>query len=192
MLEEIELPYQAIPVNIGRGEQHKDKFVSISPNHKIPAIVDHDNGMELMESGAILLYLAEKTGKLLPARGEDYWRVIEWLMFQMGNIGPLLGQTHHFVKFNPGKSDYAEQRYLKENRCLYAVLDKRLERHQYLADEYSIADVATWPWISRFDYQTMDLNEYPSLKRWYLAIVSRPAVQKGYHVPSMVQEIPMP
>ena len=193
MLEETGLAYTTHAVNIGAGEQHEEAFVNISPNHKIPAIVDNDTGLALMESGAILMYLAEKTNKLLPSRtDEQYWRVIEWLMFQMGNVGPLLGQTHHFVKFNPGKSAYAEQRYLTENRRLYSVLDTQLEQHEYLADTYSIADIATWPWISRFDYQTMDLNEYPNLKRWYLAIVERPAVQKGYHQPSKVQEIPMP
>ena len=192
MLEEIGLPYKVWPVNIGNGEQHQAEFVEISPNHKIPAIVDQDNGISLMESGAILMYLADKSGRLLPGKGEGYWRVMEWLMFQMGGVGPLLGQTHHFVKYNPGKSEYAEQRYLAENRRIYAILDKRLSDRQYLVDDYSIADIATWPWIARFDYQTMDLNEYPNLKRWYLEIARRPAVQAGYHVPARVQEIPMP
>ena len=192
MLEEVELPYTVIPVNLSQGDQHHPDFVDVSPARKIPAIVDHDNDFVLMESGAILMYLAEKTEKLLPARGDRYWRIVEWLMFQMGNLGPMLGQTHHFVKFNPGKSTYAEQRYLKENRRLYAVLDARLQDYEYLVDEYSIADVATWPWISRFDYQTMNLNDYPHLKRWYVTIANRPAVQKGFHVPSKVQEIPMP
>ena len=113
-------------------------------------------------------------------------------MFQMGSLGPLLGQTHHFVKYNPGKSSYAEERYLTENRRLYAVLDKRLGDHEYLVDEYSIVDIATWPWIARFDYQTMNLNDYPNLKRWYLDIAKRPAVKKGYYIPARVQEIPMP
>ena len=192
MLEEVELPYTVIPVNLSRGDQHQPDFIDVSPARKIPAIVDRDNDFVLMESGAILMYLAEKTEKLLPARGDRYWRIIEWLMFQMGNLGPMLGQTHHFIKFNPGKSTYAEQRYLKENRRLYAVLDARLQDYEYLVDGYSIADVATWPWISRFDYQTMDLNDYPHLKRWYVTIANRPAVQKGFHVPSKVQEIPMP
>ena len=192
MLEETELPYEVHPVNIGNGEQHSEDFVRISPNHKIPAIVDHDNDLSLMESGAILMYLAQKTGFLLPAAGESHWRVVEWLMFQMGNAGPMLGQTHHFVRFNPGESKYAEQRYLAENRRIYGVLDIRLGAHEFLADTYSIADIATWPWIARFDYQTMDLNDYPNLKRWYLAIAERPAVQAGYHVPSRAQEIPMP
>jgi GST-like protein len=113
-------------------------------------------------------------------------------MLQMGGVGPMLGQTHHFLRFNPGKAPYAEERYSKENARLYAVLDKRLGEHEYLADDYSIADIATWPWISRFEWQQMDLNAYPHLKRWYVAIATRPAVERGYHVPSKVNEIPMP
>jgi len=192
MLEEIGLSYNVRPVDIGKGEQHSPEFLKISPNNKIPAIVDHDNGLALMESGAILMYLAQKSGRLLPAGGEPYWRVIEWLMFQIGNAGPMMGQTHHFVKYNPGLSEYAEQRYLAENRRLYGVLNARLAEREFLADTYSIADIATWPWIARFDYQTMDLNDYPNLRRWYLGIAERPAVQTGYHVPAEVQSIPMP
>ena len=191
MLEEVELDYDAHAVNIGADEQFDEDFLRISPNNKIPAIVDHDTGRALMESGAILMYLAEKTGKLMPA-DDSRWTVIEWLMFQMGGVGPMLGQTHHCVRFNPGKAPYAEERYSKENARLYAVLDKRLGEHEYLADEYSIADIATWPWISRFEWQQMDLNAYPHLKRWYVAIAERPAVERGYHVPSKVNEIPMP
>lgn len=191
MLEELELPYETHAVNIGADEQFAEDFVRISPNNKIPAIVDHDTGRAMMESGAILMYLAEKTGKLMPA-DDSRWTVIEWLMFQMGGVGPMLGQTHHFVRFNPGKAPYAEERYSKENARLYAVLDKRLGEHEYLADEYSIADIATWPWISRFEWQQIDLNAYPHLKRWYVAMAERPAVERGYHVPSKVNEIPMP
>ena len=191
MLEELALDYETHAVNIGQDEQFAEDFLRISPNNKIPAIVDHDTGREMMESGAILMYLADKTGKLMP-RDESRWTVIEWLMFQMGGVGPMLGQTHHFVRFNPGKAPYAEERYSKENARLYAVLDKRLSEHEYLADEYSIADIATWPWISRFEWQQMDLNAYPNLKRWYVAIAERPAVVRGYHVPAKVNEIPMP
>ena len=191
MLEEVELPYETHAVNIGADEQFAEDFVRISPNNKIPAIVDHDTGRAMMESGAILMYLADKTGKLMPA-DDSRWTVIEWLMFQMGGVGPMLGQTHHFLRFNPGKAPYAEERYSKENARLYAVLDKRLGEHEYLADDYSIADIATWPWISRFEWQQMDLNAYPHLKRWYVAIAERPAVERGYHVPSKVNEIPMP
>lgn len=192
MLEEIELPYRVVPVDITKGEQFDPTFTKISPNNKIPAVVDHDNGMTLMESGAILMYLADKAGRLMAAGGAAYWQVIEWLMFQIGGVGPMLGQTHHFVKFNPNKSAYAEQRFLAENRRVYGVLDRRLANHRYLVDDYSIADIATWPWISRFEWQTMNLVEYPNLLRWYVEIAERPAVQRGFHVPSKVQELPMP
>lgn len=192
MLEELGLPYNAIAIDISKGEQFSPEFVEISPNNKIPAIVDHDTGRAMMESGAIMLYLGEKTGKLIPQNESDRWTMMEWLMMQMGTVGPMLGQTHHFLKFNPGKAPYAEERYRKENERIYAVLDRRLTEHHYLADEYSIADIATWPWISRFEWQQMDLNDYPNLKRWYMAIAARPAVVRGYHVPKKVNEVPMP
>ncbi|MCH8112605.1 MAG: glutathione S-transferase N-terminal domain-containing protein [Proteobacteria bacterium] len=192
MLEELELPYTVHTIDITKGDQMAPEFLKISPNNKIPAIVDHDNGVSMMESAAIMLYLAEKTGRFVPTSDKGRWAHMEWLMVQMGGVGPMLGQTHHFVKYNPGKAPYAEERYLNENKRLYGVLDKRLADHEYLVDEYSVADMATWPWISRFDWQTMDLNDYPNLKRWYLAIAARPAVQRGYHVPKKVQEIPMP
>jgi GST-like protein len=192
MLEEIGLPYTAHAINITEGDQNAPEFLKISPNNKIPAIVDNDNGMTLMESGAILMYLAEKTGKLMPTDDVARWRTIEWLMWQMGGPGPFLGQVHHFVKYNKGKSLYAEERYLNEARRLYGVLDRRLADHEYIIDDYSITDIAVWPWISRFDWQTMDLNDYPNVKRWYLAIAGRPAVKKGFDVPKKVQEISMP
>ncbi|MCZ6637699.1 MAG: glutathione S-transferase N-terminal domain-containing protein [Alphaproteobacteria bacterium] len=192
MLEELEIPNTVHTIDITKGDQMAPEFLKISPNNKIPAIVDHDNGVSMMESAAIMLYLAEKTGRFVPTSDRGRWAHMEWLMVQMGGVGPMLGQTHHFVKYNPGKAPYAEERYLNENKRLYGVLDKRLADHEYLVDEYSVADMATWPWISRFDWQTMDLNDYPNLKRWYLAIAARPAVQRGYHVPKKVQEIPMP
>ena len=192
MLEEIGLPYTAHAINITEGDQNAPEFLKISPNNKIPAIVDNDNGMTLMESGAILMYLAEKTGKLMPTDDVARWRTIEWLMWQMGGPGPFLGQVHHFVKYNKGKSLYAEERYLNEARRLYGVLDRRLADHEYIIDDYSITDNAVWPRISRFDWQTMDLNDYPNVKRWYLAIAGRPAVKKGFDVPKKVQEISMP
>ena len=149
--------------------------------------------MTLFDSNAILLYLAEKTGRFMPTDEKGKWKAMEWLMMQMGGVGPMLGQTHHFVKYNPGKAPYAEERYLNETRRIYGVLDWRLGEAAYLAGEdYTIVDMATWPWISRFDWQTMDLNDYPNVKRWYLDIVARPAVQRGYHIPKKVQEIPMP
>jgi GST-like protein len=192
MLEEVGIPYETHAVDIGKDEQFKPEFLKISPNNRIPAIVDRDNNFSLMESGAILLYLAEKTGKLLPTDKQKRFRVTEWLMWQMGGVGPMLGQVHHFVKYNNGKAPYAEERYLKEAHRLYGVLDKQLEDNEYMAGDYSVADVATWPWISRYDWQTIDLNQFPNVKRWYVAVANRPAVQKGYHIPKKVQEIPMP
>ena len=196
MLEEIGLPYRVFPVDINANEQFKPEFLAISPNNKIPAIFDHDavdrdTGVALMESGAILMYLADKTGKLA-AGGKDGWQVVEWLMMQMGSVGPMLGQAHHFLKFNRGKSEYAEKRYGDEARRIYGVLNKRLGEAEYLAGEYSIADIATWPWISRFEWQGVDFAQYPDLKRWYVAIASRPAVQRGYDVPKKVNPIPIP
>ncbi len=191
-LEELGIPYTVHPVDIGKDEQFKPEFLEISPNNRIPAIVDRDNGFSLMESGAILLYLAEKAGRLLPTELTKRYRVIEWLMWQMGGIGPMLGQVHHFVKYNPGKAPYAEERYLKEAHRLYGVLDRRLDDREFVADDYSIADIAIWPWISRFEWQTIDLNQYPTVKRWYVTIAKRPAVQKGYKVPKDMGDIPMP
>lgn len=192
MLEEVGLPYRVHPIDITKGEQFAPAFLEIAPNNRIPAIVDTDNGLHLMESGAILLYLAEKTGMLWPQDFPAKWRVVEWLMWQMGGPGPMLGQVHHFVKYNKGKAPYAEERYLKEAQRLYGVLNRRLEDRAFVADEYSIADIAIWPWISRFEWQTIDLNQYPNVKRWYLEIAKRPAVQKGYKVPKDVGDIPMP
>ena len=191
MLEELKLQYSVLPIDITKGEQYADEFLMISPNNKIPVIVDHENGIHLMESGAILMYLANKTGKLMSPIGENYWKEMEWLMLQMGSIGPMLGQTHHFVKFNPGKSPYAEERYRKENIRIYGVLEKRLKGRDYLCENYSIVDIATWPWISRYEFQDMNLTDYPRLKDWYLRIAERPAVIKGYAVPDPLP-VPMP
>jgi GSH-dependent disulfide-bond oxidoreductase len=191
-LEEMGLPYRAHPIDISKDEQFAPDFLKIAPNNRIPAIVDTDTGISLMESGAILIYLADKTGKLLAKEGEKRYRAIEWLMWQMGGPGPMLGQVHHFVKYNKGKAPYAEERYLKEAHRLYGVLDRRLEGRAFVADEYSIADIAIWPWISRFEWQTIDLDKYPNVRRWYLDIAARPAVRKGYKVPKDVGDIPMP
>jgi GST-like protein len=191
-LEELGLPYNVKPIDIDEGEQFAPEFLKISPNNKIPAIVDHETGQSLMESGAILMYLAEKTGRLMPESGSEKWTVIQWLMMQMGHVGPMLGQTHHFVFYNKCKAPYAEERYLKENARIYQVLDTRLGQSPYLGAEYSIADIATWPWISRFGRQQMNLSDYPNLKRWYVEIAQRPAVQTGYHVPKRLEDVPMP
>jgi GSH-dependent disulfide-bond oxidoreductase len=192
MLEEAGLPYRVHPVNIEKGEQFHPDFLAIAPNNRIPAIIDSDNGLTLMESGAILLYLAEKTGRLWPQSFPEKWRVVEWLMWQMGGPGPFLGQVHHFVKFNPGKSTYAEERYIKEALRLWSVLDRRLADVEYVAGDYSIADIAIWPWISRFEWQTVTFDHYPNVKRWYVAIAARPAVQRAWHVPPRRSGIPMP
>ena len=188
-LEELGLDYDVRPVNIGKDEQFAPDFLAISPNNKIPAIVDRDNGRSLMESGAILLYLADKTGKL---GGPDRWDTMEWLMLQMGGVGPMLGQANHFLQFNAGKSAYAEKRYADEAKRLYTVLDRRLAERDYLANEYSIADIATWPWISRWPWHRIDWADYPNLKRWYQAIAARPAVRRGWGVPFVAGEIPNP
>lgn len=186
------MPYRVFPINIGNDEQFTEHFLNISPNNKIPAIVDHDNAVTMMESGAILLYLAEKSGRFMPTEAALRWRVLEWLMFQIGGLGPMLGQAHHFMKFNKGVSDYAEKRYRLEAQRLYDVMEQRLEKHAYLAGEYSLADIAAWPWVARFAWHATNLNEYPNVKRWYLAIAARPAVQRGYRVPNHSAEIPLP
>jgi GST-like protein len=191
-LEEFGLPYTVHPINIGKDEQFAPDFLKIAPNNRIPAIVDRDTNIALMESGAILIYLADKTGKFLPKEGEPRYRVIEWLMWQMGGVGPMIGQAHHFLRTNPGKSAYAEERYHNEAERLYGVLDRRLEGRDYMAGDYSIADMATWPWIARFEWHKVDINKYANVKRWYVSIAKRPAVQKGYQVPKPVGDVPMP
>jgi len=184
MLEECELEYSVHPINIGLDEQHHPDFLAIAPNNRIPAIVDTENGFSLMESGAILMYLAEKTGKFWPQEFEPRWRTMEWLMWQMGGVGPMIGQAHHFLKNNKGKSEYSEKRYHEETKRLYGVLDERLEKNEYMAgSQYTIADIATWPWISRFEWHEVDMNEYSNVARWYKSIAARPAVKKGYHIP---------
>ncbi len=195
MLEEIGMPYNVFSINIAKDEQFQPHFLKISPNNRIPAIIDKDNNdYSLFESGAILMYLAEKSGKLLNFSDKnEYYRTIEWLMWQMGGVGPMFGQVHHFVKYNKGKSEYSEQRYSKEAKRLYGVMDKKLEQNQYIAGKsYSIADISIWPWAARFDWQEIDLNEFPNVTRWYKEMANRPAVQKGWLVPQNDQVIPIP
>lgn len=193
MLEECKLDYNLIPINIIKDEQFEEKFLSISPNNKIPAIYDHETNISMMESGSILLYLSEKTGVFLPKENSDRWKRDEWLMFQMASLGPMLGQVHHFVKFNAGKSTYAEERYYNEALRIYGVLDKRLGESQFVAgSDYGIVDISIWPWISRYEWQNIDLNKFSNILRWYKEIASREAVIKGYDVPSMGAEIPIP
>jgi GST-like protein len=191
-LEELGLPYTVHPVDITKDEQFNPQFLMISPNNKIPAIYDWDNGLAIMESAAILIYLAEKTGKLLPASSAMRYQTLEWLTWHSTGHGPTLGQVHAYVKFNKGKAPFAEERLLKETARLYKVLDKRLTDHQYLADEYSIADIATWPWVARFEWHLINLSHYPNVLRWYQAIAARPATVKGFAVPVDTGPIPMP
>ena len=190
LLEELGVDYEVHSINITQGDQNSPAFLKISPNNKIPAIVDRDNAMSLMESGAILVYLAEKYGDFLPKDSVARAEVNEWLMWQMGGFGPILGQAHHFLHFNPGKSDYAEERFRSEVARLYGVLDQRLEGRNYICEDYSIADMACWPWVSRYEWQQVNLAEYKNVRSWYQRLLSRSAVQKGYQVPKHVGKIP--
>ena len=188
-LEEFAAAYEVHPINLQNNEQFAERFLAISPNNKIPAIVDHDNGQSLMESGAILLYLADKFDRFW---GADRWQTTQWLMLQMASVGPMLGQVHYFSKYNAGKAPYAEDRFCNEALRLYGVLEARLAKEEFLSGSYSIADMATWPWISRYEWQQIDLTNFPNLCRWYQQIAEREAVQRGYHVPVYVNDIPMP
>lgn len=191
-LEELKIPYTVHAVDIMEDDQFKPEFLAISPNNKIPAIHDHETGISIMESGAILLYLAEKSGQFLSSDPATRWETIQWLMWQMGGLGPMAGQTHHFLKFNKGTSEYAEKRFATETQRLYGVLNKQLTDRSYIANDYSIADMACWPWISRHEWQNVNLDAFPNVKRWYTDIAKRAAVQKGYHIPKFIQDIPLP
>lgn len=187
MLEELGLDYRAHAIDIGAGDQFTDEFLKISPNNKIPAIVDSDGPdgqpISLFESGAILIYLAGKTGKLLGATDREKYNVLQWVMFQMGGLGPMLGQAHHFRIYAPEKIEYAVNRYSNEAKRLYGVLDKQLSKTAYLAgDAYTIADIASFPWTRSWKNQGIELSEYPNVQRWFDAISERPAVQRGVTV----------
>lgn len=184
-LEETKLPYQIIPVNIGKGEQFNPEFLKIAPNNRIPAIVDHEpkSGgapISLFESGAILLYLAEKTGQFLPKEEHKRAEVLQWLFWQMAGLGPMAGQNHHFTQYAPEKIPYAIDRYVKETNRLYGVLNKRLADRPFVAGDYSIADMACYPWIVSYEKQQQDLNQFPNLKRWFEEIKARPATVRAY------------
>ena len=188
MLEECGLPYRVHTVNIGKDEQFKPSFLAINPNNRIPAIVD-PNGpdgkpLPLFESGAILIYLAEKTGRFYPQKNK--YIVLQWLMFQMGGVGPMFGQAHHFMRAKKDEIPYGTERYGNEAKRLYGVLNTRLSEAAYLADEYSIADIATYPWVARHEWHRVDLAAYPAVKRWYDTIGARPAVVRGMAVPPVV------
>jgi GSH-dependent disulfide-bond oxidoreductase len=186
MLAEIGTPYRVIPIDITAGDQFAPDFLKISPNNKIPAIVDHDGRggtpLPIFESGAILLYLAEKAGQFLPSDPRARTDALQWLMFQMGGVGPMLGQAHHFRRYAPEQIPYAIERYTREAARLYGVIDRRLAEVEYLAGEYSIADIATFPWIRPHRWQGQELDGFPNLKRWYDSIKARPAVQEGLAV----------
>ncbi|MCL4802461.1 MAG: glutathione S-transferase N-terminal domain-containing protein [Burkholderiales bacterium] len=188
MLEETGLPYNVHRIDIGKGEQHAPEYVAINPNAKIPSIVDpygpDGKPIAMMESGAILIYLADKSRMLLPASVRGRYEVLQWLMFQMGHIGPMFGQVHHFVRNAKEQVPYAIERYLKEKDRLYGVLDRRLGEAEYLAaGEYTIADIATYPWVARYEWHKTNLADFPNVKRWFDAISLRPAVQRGMAVP---------
>jgi GSH-dependent disulfide-bond oxidoreductase len=187
MLEECGLPYRAVPIDIGAGDQFTPEFLAISPNNKIPALVDPDGPdgqpIHLFESGAILLYLAGKTGRFLPPDTRGKYEVLQWLMFQMGGVGPMLGQAHHFRIYAPEKIAYAVERYTNETRRLYGVMNKQIARHRYIAGEaYTVADIAIFPWLRSWKNQGIDWNEFPHLKGWFDEIARRPAVQRGCEV----------
>ena len=185
MLEECGLDYTIHPINIGAGDQFQPDFLKLSPNNRMPAIVDHDPvgggpPLDLFESGAILLYLAEKTGKFYPTDLRARYYAMKWLMWQMGGLGPMAGQNHHFGRFAPEKIPYAIERYRTETARLYGVLDIALADQNFITDEYSIADMACYPWIARYEWQEMDLNEYPNVQRWFDQIAARPSTQAAY------------
>lgn len=183
-LEEMQLPYNLIPVDISKGEQKQPEYLKLNPNGRIPTIVDRDNDdFVVFESGAILVYLGEKTGQFYPQDPKRRSQVLQWLMFQMGGVGPMLGQNHHFRIYAPERIQYAIERYTNEARRLYGVVDRRLGESEYVAGrEYTIADIAIWPWFQSYERQGIDLDEFPNVKRWSAAIGARPAVRRGMQV----------
>lgn len=196
-LEEADVPYTIYPINIGKGEQFRPEFLKIAPNNRIPAIVDQtpaDGGepISLFESGAILQYLAEKTGQFLPTELRGKNEALQWLYWQMGGLGPMLGQNHHFSGYAPEKIPYAINRYVKETARLYGVLNQRLTDREYVAGDYSIADMAMYPWIVPYEKQGQDLNNFPQLKRWFESIAARPAVQRAYAQAKTINPAPKP
>ncbi len=192
-LEEMAIPYQVHPVNLSEGQQHDPEFLKISPHNAIPAIFDDETGFSLVESAAIAIYLAEKSKKLLPTEEKARWETIQWLMWQAAAQGPMLGQAHHFLKFNPGKSPYAEERFHTQAKRIYKELNNRLGGRGFIAGtDISIADTAIWPWISRYEFHQIDMTEYSNIHRWYLQLAERPAFQAGYKIPDASQDIPIP
>ena len=190
MLEELGVEYNPIFINLEQKEQFSEDFSKISPSNKIPVIVDKDNNQIVFESGAILLYLAQKYKKFL--NDENHWEIIQWVFFQMAYVGPMLGQAHQYLFYNPGKSKFAEEKTKGYAKHIYEILDKRLSEQEYFSNEYTIADISIWPWTARFERHQVDLNNYPNVLRWYNQIAKRPAVIKGYNVVGDFFEIPKP
>lgn len=192
LLEELGLPYTAHAIDITKDEQFDPAFLKISPNNKIPAIFDHEAGFPVFESGAIMIHLAERAGQFLPTEPKARADVLQWLMWQMGGFGPMLGQAHYFLKYNPGSAPAAEDRFRAEAQRLYGVLDRQLQGQDFVAGDYSIADMAIFPWAARHEWHQVDLTAFPNVLRWYRALAARPAVQRGYQVPKDMGPIPMP
>ena len=184
MLEEVGLPYNVHKIDITKNEQFKPEYIAINPNSKIPAIIDQDTEITVFESGAILIYLAEKTGKFLPTEQKQRFQVLEWLMLQMGSVGPMFGQLNHFKKFAPEKIEYAINRYEKETLRLYSVLERQLTDNEFICGDYSIADMATYPWVAIYEFQGLTLDNHPNLKRWVEILQQRSAVERGMAVPA--------
>jgi len=190
MLEELDIKYNPILISLDKKEQFSPEFSKISPTNKIPVIVDKESGQIIFESGAILLYLAKKYNKFLNEK--DYWNVIQWLFFQMAYVGPMLGQAHQYLFYHKGKSKFAEEKSKGYTNNVYEILNTQLSKYNYLCNEYSIADIAVWPWIARFKRHQINLKKYPNILRWYLNISKRPAVIKGYNIIGDFDEIPVP
>ena len=189
LLEEINTPYSVHPVNIIENEQFSDKFSRIAPSNKIPAIIDRENGQSIFESGAIMMYLAKKHDQFLSQK--HYWQIMEWVIFQLSQVGPVLGQAHQFLYYHPNQNAFVEKKYIDYTKRIYQTLNERLKDNEYLGVEYSIADIATWPWIARFERHRINLSDYPEVLNWYKLIRERPAVIKGYNVVGKKENIPI-
>jgi len=189
LLEELKLKYKIYPINLQKGEQFKKDYIKISPSKKIPAIIDTEHNKCIFETAAILLYLSKKYKKFF--NHKKYWESYSWIMYQMSEIGPTLGQAHHFLHYNPGKSLYAEKRYKDKAYEIYSIIEKHLENKNYMIDEYSIVDILIWPWIARFKRHQINIDEYPNILSWYKSIAKRPAVQKGYNIVGNIEKIPL-
>ena len=190
LLEELEIDYKVILIDLNQNEQFTDKFSRISPTNKIPVIVDKDNGNTVFESGAILLYLSNKYNRFV--NKTNYWEIIQWVFFQMSYVGPMLGQAHQYLYYHAGKSKFASERSRNYAKHVYSILDKRLSVSEYFSDDYSIADISIWPWVARFERHEIQIDKYPNVLKWYLKILKRPAVVKGYNIAGEFHKIPVP